>query len=78
MDSWRHIGSGELSEMFGEGQLETDSFLRTLGWRKTAEAELEQLDPESRAILDSYTHVVNAYLKQHTDTALSLENAVLG
>ena len=78
MDSWRHIGSGELSEMFGEGQLETDSFLRTLGWRKTAEAELEQLDPESRAILDAYTDGVNAYLKDHTDTALSLEYAVLG
>ncbi len=39
MDAWRHIGSGQLSEMFGEGQVETDAFLRTLGWRKTAEAE---------------------------------------
>jgi len=29
MDSWRHIGSGELSKMFGSGQVETDSFLRT-------------------------------------------------
>ena len=35
MDSWRHIGSGELSKMFGSGQVETDSFLRTLGWRQT-------------------------------------------
>lgn len=78
MDSWRHIGSGELSEMFGEGQVETDAFLRTLGWRKTAEAELAQLDPESLAILNAYTEGVNAYLKDHGDTALSLEYAVLG
>lgn len=78
MDTWRHIGSGELSEMFGEGQLETDSFLRTLGWRKTAEAEWEELDTESRAILQAYTEGVNAYLKDHTGTALSLEYAVLG
>jgi len=78
MDSWRHIGSGELSEMFGEGQVETDAFLRTLGWRKTAEAELAQLDPESLAILSAYTDGVNAYLKDHGDTALSLEYAVLG
>ncbi len=34
MDSWRHIGSGTISEMFGSGQVETDTFLRTLGWRK--------------------------------------------
>ena len=30
MDFWRHIGSGTLSEMFGEGQVDTDAFLRTL------------------------------------------------
>ena len=39
MDSWRHIGSGRLSEMFGSGQAETDAFLRTLGWKQTAETE---------------------------------------
>ena len=78
MDSWRHIGSGELSKMFGSGQVETDSFLRTLGWRQTAEAEWEQISPESKAILQAYTAGVNAYLKDHTDTALSLEYAVLG
>ncbi len=78
MDSWRHIGSGELSEMFGEGQVETDAFLRTLGWRKTAQAEWDSLDADSRAILQSYTDGVNAYLKDHSDTALSLEYAILG
>ncbi|MBK9210130.1 MAG: penicillin acylase family protein [Anaerolineales bacterium] len=78
MDSWRHIGSGELSKMFGSGQVETDTFLRTLGWRQTAEAEWEQLGPESRAILEAYTAGVNAYLKDHKGTALSLEYAVLG
>lgn len=78
MDAWRHIGSGELSEMFGSAQVETDSFLRTLGWRRTAEAEWEELGPESRAILEAYTEGVNAYLKDHADTALSLEYAVLG
>ncbi len=78
MDAWRHIGSGELSKMFGSGQVETDSFLRTLGWRQTAEAEIKQLTPESTAILQAYTDGVNAYLKDHKGTALSLEYAVLG
>ncbi len=77
MDFWRHTGSGELSKMFGKGQVETDSFLRTLGWRQTAEAELEQLSPESTAILEAYAAGVNAYLKDHKGTALSLEYAVL-
>lgn len=78
MDAWRHIGSGELSKMFGSGQVDTDSFLRTLGWRQTAEAEWEQMAPESKAILLAYTDGVNAYLKDHKGTALSLEYAVLG
>jgi len=77
MDAWRHIGSGTLSEMFGKGQTDTDSFLRTLGWKQTAEAEYAGLGPESKAILDSYTAGVNSYLKDHTGTALSLEYAVL-
>ena len=78
MDTWRHIGSGTLSEMFGAGQVETDTFLRTLGWRVTAEAEWEAMGPESRATLQSYTDGVNAYLKDHDGTAASLEYAVLG
>ena len=77
MDTWRHIGSGTLSEMFGKGQVETDAFLRTLGWRLTAEQEYAGLDPESKAILDSYTEGVNAYLADHDTTVLSLEYAVL-
>ncbi len=78
MDAWRHIGSGRLSEMFGGGQVETDAFLRTLGWRQTAEAEWDELGPESKVILQAYADGVNAYLKDHNDTALSLEYAVLG
>ncbi|HEX7234300.1 MAG TPA: penicillin acylase family protein, partial [Nitrosospira sp.] len=78
MDVWRHIGSGTLSEMFGKGQVETDTFLRTLGWKQVAEQEYAQLSPEAKAILDSYTDGVNAYLKDHDKTALSLEYAILG
>ena len=78
MDTWRHIGSGTLSEMFGRGQVETDTFLRALGWRLTAEEEYAELDAESKAILDSYTAGVNAYLKDHDTTDLSLEYAILG
>lgn len=78
MDTWRHIGSGTLSEMFGDGQVETDAFLRTLGWKQTAEAEYTQLDPTSKTILHSYVDGVNAYIKDREPTELSLEYAILG
>jgi penicillin amidase len=77
MDFWRHIGSGRLSEMFGKSQVETDSFLRTLGWRQIAEQELQSYDAESLAILNAYTEGVNAYLKDHQGTAISLEYGIL-
>ena len=77
MDAWRHIGSGTLSEMFGQDQVETDAFLRTLGWKQTAEAEWEGLGQDSRDILVAYAEGVNAYLNDHSGDALSLEYAVL-
>ena len=77
MDFWRHIGSGRLSEMFGDSQLETDSFLRTLGWREIAEQEFASYDPESVAIMQDYTDGVNAYLADHQGTAISLEYGIL-
>jgi penicillin amidase len=78
MDFWRHVGSGSLSEMFGESQVETDTFLRTLGWRKTAEAEWEALDSESQSYLLSYVEGVNAYIKDKPANELSLEYEILG
>ncbi|RME90238.1 MAG: penicillin acylase family protein [Anaerolineae bacterium] len=77
MDFWRHIGSARLAEMFGKSQVETDAFLRTLGWRQVAEQEWEGLSPESQAILTAYAEGVNAYLADHTGTELSLEYGVL-
>jgi len=77
MDTWRHIGSGTLAEMFGEAPLETDAFLRSLGWRLTAQAEWERLGPEAKAILNAYSEGVNAYIKDHNGEALSLEYAIL-
>jgi penicillin amidase len=78
MDFWRHIGAGRLSEMFGESQLDTDRFLRTLGWRRVAQQELDNLDATSLELLQSYSDGVNAYLADHSGSQLSLEYAVLG
>ena len=77
MDFWRHIGSGRLSEMFGKSQLETDTFLRTLGWARVAQIELDGMSPDELALLQAYADGVNAYLADHKGAALSLEYAVL-
>jgi len=77
MDFWRHIGSGRLSEMFGESQIETDKVLRTLGWARVVEKELQSLDQESLLILEAYAQGVNAYLADHKSSDLSLEYAIL-
>ena len=78
MDVRRHITAGRLSEMFGESQVTTDAFLRTLGWRRIAEQELGLLSDRSLQILDAYSAGVNAYLDQRSGDRLSLEYAVLG
>ena len=64
MDVRRHMTAGRLSEMFGEGQVETDEFLRTLGWRRVAQEEYDtKLSPETKKYLQAYADGVNAYLK---------------
>lgn len=77
MDFWRHTGSGRLSELLGAAPLDTDKFLRTLGWARVAEQELQTMDAESMGILNAYADGVNAYLATHNGSALSLEYAIL-
>ena len=78
MDFRRHVTSGRLSEMFGESQLGTDKFLRTLGWHDIAEQEVDALDATQRAYYDAYADGVNAYLADHQGPDASFEYAVLG
>jgi penicillin amidase len=77
MDFWRHIGSGRLSEMFGESQLDTDIFLRTLGWARIAPQELDAMPADELALMQAYADGVNAYLADHKGAALSFEYAIL-
>ncbi len=78
MDFNRHITAGRLSEMFGKSQIDTDTYLRTMGWRHVAEKEVALLTPQATLALDSYSAGVNAYLADHSGATASLEYAVLG
>ena len=78
MDVRRHVTAGRLAELFGEDAVETDAFVRTMGWRRVAERELGLLAPGTRTALDAYAGGVNAYLKDRAPSEISLEYAVLG
>jgi penicillin G amidase len=78
MDFWRHLSAGRLSELFGASQVETDAFLRTLGFRRIAEVEYTAVSDGLRAALDAYSEGVNAYLAERKGSRLALEYAVLG
>lgn len=77
MDFRRHVTAGRLAELFGESQVETDAFIRTLDWRGIAEQEYGMLDEPTRAYYDAYAEGVNAYLAERSGAELSLEYAVL-
>jgi penicillin amidase len=78
MDFRRHVTAGRLAELFGESQVGTDAFVRTLGWRAVAEQEVAALDEVSRSYYEAYASGVNAYLESRSGADLSLEYAVLG
>jgi penicillin amidase len=78
MDVRRHITAGRLSELFGASQVPTDTFVRTLGWRRVAEQEAALTSPATRASLQAYADGVNAYLAERSAAAASAELALLG
>lgn len=78
MDFRRHVTAGRVAEMFGPSQTETDAFLRTLGWRKVAEAEVAAMDDTTLGYYEAYAAGVNAYLSSRSGADLSLEYAIIG
>ena len=62
MEVNRRTAAGRLSEVFGPSGLEADRFLRTLGVRRSAEANVKHLDAQTRGLLEAYAAGVNAFL----------------
>ena len=77
MDVRRHATAGRLAELFGEDALESDLYVRTMGWRRVAERELALIEPDTRAALESYAGGVNAYLAEHSPSEIALEYTIL-
>jgi penicillin amidase len=64
MEVFRHIGAGRVSELFGASEVDTDRFIRTLGWRQAAERDLAALDAPTMRVLERYAAGVNAWIDQ--------------
>ncbi|MBE3075562.1 MAG: penicillin acylase family protein, partial [Actinobacteria bacterium] len=79
MDVRRHITAGRLSEIVGQDGVQADRVIRTMGWRRVAEAELPTLAASTRQYLQAYADGVNAYIaKAGSPDKMGLEYSVLG
>ncbi len=77
LETHKRIGSGRLAEVFGEGALETDRFLRALGVKRVAQAQWAAMQGESKAALSAYTLGINTWVRKHMQ-ARPPEFVVLG
>ncbi|HCU50842.1 MAG TPA: penicillin acylase family protein, partial [Micromonosporaceae bacterium] len=60
-----------------QSQVKTDTYLRTMGWRRVSEQEWPLLSAETQAALTSYAEGVNAWLAENPE-GNSLEYTLLG
>jgi penicillin amidase len=65
MEQARRIAGGRLAELFGAPALDADRFCRIIGFRRAAEAELAQLDDDTRQVLEWYAAGINGYIEAH-------------
>ncbi len=78
MEMMRRVGGGRLSEILGEGLVETDKFFRTLGINKIADKTLAEYynpeDPIAKSA-QAYLDGINEFISQEK---LPIEYTILG
>ena len=62
MEYQRRIGAGRLAEILGPRLVETDRFLRTIGYRRAAESAWKSLSPRARELVEAYVRGINSFL----------------
>lgn len=78
MDLLRHVGSGRLSELFGEDLVDTDKLLRTVGlakYSKESAIAYRERNHESQALVKAYLAGINNFIANNPKT---LEHTILG
>ncbi len=64
MDLIRRATTGRLSEIFGDGYIETDLFLRSLRMDDKSKMVIESMDTEILSCINSFVDGVNQYIEQ--------------
>ena len=75
MEFQRRIAAGRLAEILGPGALPSDRFLRTVGFRRAAEAAWGSLADPQKRLFEAYSAGVNAFLA--ADGSRSIEFRIL-
>jgi len=65
MEVNRRLGAGRLAEVIGEPGVGFDKYFRTLGFAVRAASAWDNLDAETRHLMQTYADGVNAYLAEH-------------
>jgi penicillin amidase len=80
MEFFRHTGSGSLEELTGKTSklIGTDIFIRTVGWRRTAEQEAANINDSERKVLQAFADGVNAYIVNRPANDLAMQYRLLG
>src|SRR5215218_7381977 len=60
LEFFRRASAGRVSEFAGEEGVQSDRLMRTLGLRRRAQREAEDIDPWERHLLDAYSAGVDA------------------
>jgi penicillin G amidase len=63
MELMRRTAQGRLAEIVGDPGLDSDRFMRTLGFNEQVERDMAAMSAPARATLDAYARGVNAYLE---------------
>ena len=79
MDLQTKAAEGRASEIAGKKAINFDKTQRRLGMRFAAENAMKEIekDPASKALFDSYTNGINAYINSLTEAKLPLEYKLL-
>jgi penicillin G amidase len=79
MEFSRHVGMGRIGELTGFNQtsLNSDIYIRTMGWNRAAEANLQALSAETLTVMQAYSNGINGHLEGKTGPDLALEYSLL-
>lgn len=65
MEFHRRLGHGRLAEIFGPIAVDTDRFIRVLGFSRLVQQDIDRLSGEALAAIRAYVHGVNAFIERH-------------